>query len=131
MLAGKWLVRRCLKDLQGEGELCLQLNVRRHRKNEGDRWWGDCEIGVFFFQAEDGIRDDLVTGVQTCALPISSRSSLPPASSSRDDGRCCWRVAGELHDVGVGAAHGADPALLLEDLEVAHGVGERDRKSVV
>src|SRR5207244_6799506 len=25
---------------------------------------------IFFFQAEDGIRDDLVTGVQTCALPI-------------------------------------------------------------
>src|SRR5258708_34583720 len=28
-------------------------------------------IRFFFFQAEDGIRDDLVTGVQTCALPIS------------------------------------------------------------
>src|SRR5205823_8308895 len=27
-------------------------------------------ILVFFFQAEDGIRDKLVTGVQTCALPI-------------------------------------------------------------
>src|SRR5947207_2612720 len=27
----------------------------------------------FFFQAEDGIRDHCVTGVQTCALPISSR----------------------------------------------------------
>src|SRR6266536_4399651 len=26
---------------------------------------------LFFFQAEDGIRDPLVTGVQTCALPIS------------------------------------------------------------
>src|SRR5260370_18774153 len=26
----------------------------------------------FFFQAEDGIRDSSVTGVQTCALPISS-----------------------------------------------------------
>ena len=26
----------------------------------------------FFFQAEDGIRDRLVTGVQTCALPIST-----------------------------------------------------------
>src|SRR5207244_9306634 len=25
---------------------------------------------VSFFQAEDGIRDDLVTGVQTCSLPI-------------------------------------------------------------
>src|SRR5256886_11872274 len=28
---------------------------------------------VFFFQAEDGIRDLTVTGVQTCALPISQR----------------------------------------------------------
>src|SRR5215216_1776403 len=27
----------------------------------------------FFFQAEDGIRDDLVTGVQTCALPITGQ----------------------------------------------------------
>src|SRR5258708_10735144 len=30
----------------------------------------------FFFQAEDGIRDDLVTGVQTCALPICLRLAL-------------------------------------------------------
>src|SRR5690625_7500930 len=29
----------------------------------------------FFFQAEDGIRDGHVTGVQTCALPISASSS--------------------------------------------------------
>src|SRR5699024_11421796 len=29
----------------------------------------------FFFQAEDGIRDRNVTGVQTCALPISSTRS--------------------------------------------------------
>src|SRR2546430_4006696 len=28
---------------------------------------------LFFFQAEDGIRDLTVTGVQTCALPISRR----------------------------------------------------------
>src|SRR5206468_6596701 len=28
----------------------------------------------FFFQAEDGIRDLIVTGVQTCALPISFQS---------------------------------------------------------
>src|SRR5258708_26002220 len=28
----------------------------------------------FFFQAEDGIRDDLVTGVQTCALPILGKN---------------------------------------------------------
>src|SRR2546430_8313174 len=30
----------------------------------------------FFFQAEDGIRDLTVTGVQTCALPISSRPTI-------------------------------------------------------
>src|SRR2546430_1955030 len=40
---------------------------------------------VFFFQAEDGIRDLTVTGVQTCALPIfalaSSASSLPQTQS--------------------------------------------------
>src|SRR5947207_9681858 len=28
------------------------------------------QLFVFFFQAEDGIRDHCVTGVQTCALPI-------------------------------------------------------------
>src|SRR5689334_23643419 len=45
---------------------------------------------LFFFQAEDGIRDGTVTGVQTCALPISllhesgagtvNKASLPPGS---------------------------------------------------
>src|SRR5437588_4677851 len=29
-----------------------------------------CVLFFFFFQAEDGIRDHCVTGVQTCALPI-------------------------------------------------------------
>src|SRR5207244_7194377 len=33
-----------------------------------------CVFYFFFFQAEDGIRDDLVTGVQTCALPILTGS---------------------------------------------------------
>jgi len=36
---------------------------------------------IFFFQAEDGIRDSSVTGVQTCALPIShNRPALPRAA---------------------------------------------------
>src|SRR5919108_230356 len=33
-------------------------------------------LSFFFFQAEDGIRDDLVTGVQTCALPISGLPAI-------------------------------------------------------
>src|SRR5690606_41114463 len=40
----------------------------------------------FFFQAEDGIRDFHVTGVQTCALPISTMRSrapnIPPGDST-------------------------------------------------
>ena len=32
-----------------------------------------CFLHVFFFQAEDGIRDADVTGVQTCALPILAK----------------------------------------------------------
>src|SRR2546425_11060386 len=35
----------------------------------------------FFFQAEDGIRDKLVTGVQTCALPRFRRSISAAAGS--------------------------------------------------
>src|SRR5258708_19348155 len=38
-------------------------------------------FAFFFFQAEDGIRDDLVTGVQTCALPISTPMSSNIAGS--------------------------------------------------
>src|SRR5450432_4756624 len=34
---------------------------------------------LFFFQAEDGIRDLIVTGVQTCALPISCIAGVLPA----------------------------------------------------
>src|SRR5688500_20212300 len=41
----------------------------------------------FFFQAEDGIRDYKVTGVQTCALPISSTSSSTSGASSCSGGR--------------------------------------------
>src|SRR3712207_4853206 len=38
------------------------------------REWSLCLFCFFFFQAEDGIRDIGVTGVQTCALPISRAS---------------------------------------------------------
>src|SRR2546430_10539651 len=38
---------------------------------------------LFFFQAEDGIRDLTVTGVQTCALPISSAAATPGAARTQ------------------------------------------------
>src|SRR5215216_5569151 len=63
---------------------------------------------LFFFQAEDGIRDDLVTGVQTCALPISHRHAerLPAqrraevlAGRRARDRRAQLEVAGGEHAV--------------------------------
>src|SRR5258708_15216170 len=44
-------------------------DIHRVERTSSDRVKG---MLFFFFQAEDGIRDDLVTGVQTCALPISN-----------------------------------------------------------
>src|SRR3989454_7520418 len=51
-----------------------------------------CESCFFFFQAEDGIRDYKVTGVQTCALPISSRRrTLDGQGQHGDDNRDGFR----------------------------------------
>src|SRR2546430_2855053 len=53
------------------------MNVDAAQPPALHRQRADCDIHVvghlvfFFFQAEDGIRDLTVTGVQTCALPIS------------------------------------------------------------
>src|SRR3989441_8908531 len=63
-------------------------------------------IFFFFFQAEDGIRDKLVTGVQTCALPISI-----------DD------LLGDGHRPGVGALRGL--LLPLCVLDVLFGLERR------
>src|SRR5437016_8942580 len=47
-----------------------------------------CNFLFFFFQAEDGIRDWSVTGVQTCALPIYAyRRPSASASSGRQAAR--------------------------------------------
>src|SRR5256885_3624227 len=64
----------------------------------------------FFFQAEDGIRDYKVTGVQTCALPICSQSrgrATEPAGQ-----RDCEPLFGSVDDHwGQGSTQGA-----LEDV---------------
>src|SRR3989440_2459508 len=43
----------------------------------------------FFFQAEDGIRDLIVTGVQTCALPISLQKTRNPITTTNLVVRWC------------------------------------------
>src|SRR6266496_2446967 len=51
----------------------------------------------FFFQAEDGIRDLYVTGVQTCALPISGHG--PPSTARQRARRLHLSVDGEFRHV--------------------------------
>src|SRR2546426_7851762 len=48
----------------------------------------------FFFQAEDGIRDYKVTGVQTCALPICGDPGPQQAAGLADEGGAAGRAAG-------------------------------------
>src|SRR5207245_6105176 len=50
-----------------------------------------CAI-IFFFQAEDGIRDATVTGVQTCALPISAAACTAAACTAAATSFAC-RIA--------------------------------------
>src|SRR5438034_9249408 len=54
-------------------------------------------IYIFFFQAEDGIRDHCVTGVQTCALPI-----LEPVFDLVPQGRLPQRPLHPLRHVALG-----------------------------
>src|SRR2546430_8947722 len=56
-------------------------------------------VFFFFFQAEDGIRDLTVTGVQTCALPISN-----PMSLKRGIDRAVEVVVEELKKISVPTA---------------------------
>src|SRR5438309_6725403 len=49
-------------------------------------------VFFFFFQAEDGIRDGTVTGVQTCALPICARG--PQARRACRHGRQLFPAGG-------------------------------------
>src|SRR5260221_1993083 len=51
----------------------------------------------FFFQAEDGIRDHCVTGVQTCALPISQDFPFTPEIPRQvGEARAEWKILREL-----------------------------------
>src|SRR5688500_19697108 len=54
---------------------------------------------VFFFQAEDGIRDYKVTGVQTCALPIFAAETLDELVSTHvANGNAATLLTSELDD---------------------------------
>src|SRR5256886_11989123 len=63
--------------------LCQRPTLLResHPSSREYRVGDDCSC--FFFQAEDGIRDLTVTGVQTCALPIFTRSRIKASRRAR------------------------------------------------
>src|SRR5690349_23086795 len=74
----------------------------------------------FFFQAEDGIRDLYVTGVQTCALPIFQvyGSDTVPAGKTMVELHSNFAVQGARDEV-----NGVLPSIhaLHETMEITHG----------
>src|SRR5688500_19283290 len=56
----------------------------------------------FFFQAEDGIRDYKVTGVQTCALPISAIEAWPGSQNVPE----IWSFGTGARSAAIAARHG-------------------------
>src|SRR5258708_9077557 len=91
----------------------------------------------FFFQAEDGIRDDLVTGVQTCALPISIPSTQDARSAfALPAPRLLWSFRKQMNSPQEPRAHVealANPHTLVSRRARSgiHHCQRRDRKSVV
>src|SRR5689334_23478814 len=90
----------------------------------------------FFFQAEDGIRDGTVTGVQTCALPISrvlQRSRLRPKGIRASGTRC--RVSACDGDLADGAGEHDGGVCRLRESQSRQAqlrrLARQDRKSVV
>src|SRR5438093_1343030 len=78
---------------------------------------------VFFFQAEDGIRDWSVTGVQTCALPICDRDELRRALAVRDQ-----RPREPLHQRLEAGGKLREPPAPLEGSVLGEPVGERSEE---
>src|SRR2546422_9483091 len=93
---------------------------------------------LFFFQAEDGIRDVAVTGVQTCALPIwcesdqlraarefnwagRSRAQVPEMCVTRDVARCQKKFIRTRDNVGEPRALGGELVLHHVSHRVADG----------
>src|SRR5690625_5805929 len=70
-------------------------------------------LHFFFFQAEDGIRDGHVTGVQTCALPISAREHIPIYLAAVGPRNCA--LAGEIADGWLGIFFAPEHAEMMLD----------------
>src|SRR3712207_6940035 len=102
--------------------------------NSASRRGGICLVWWVFFQAEDGIRDIGVTGVQTCALPIFGLVALALFLASvlylGWDGGIVGGGVVDGFQAGIGAAvYGAPLALLA--LGTLMLFRSSDRKSVV
>src|SRR2546429_2305914 len=87
-------------------------------------------VCFFFFQAEDGIRDVAVTGVQTCALPISPSLSELRAQNAQFSQELD-KLHGKLQQAYAGMSQFAGASTDTGLVSARASVDVEDRKSVV
>src|SRR2546429_472925 len=97
----------------------VRYRVRAHERYNFSRTL------VFFFQAEDGIRDVAVTGVQTCALPIShhrtrKRADFPEVLHTRELGKSAYEAKQMTTAQAVGAVSSEAAEWFAIDWQTIH-----------
>src|SRR5256884_187023 len=108
-------------------QVARPLVPRQHESGrppgEGVRWGF-----LFFFQAEDGIRDVAVTGVQTCALPISLELKMSRHNifNLQTFPRMENLTAGEEENLPIAMRHTDDPS----SIEILIFIGRQLRQEI-
>src|SRR5205807_7749235 len=133
---GSWVREGFMWQVSPAGQYVMS-NVIAHGTEREQLYY----FSIFFFQAEDGIRDYKVTGVQTCALPISP-AAAPCSLRCRTYASClvheclgsppslgAGRRLGDQPDdrLGVRRSH-VEPAIRPSQAQAVLRVGGRVRK---
>src|SRR5437588_3913737 len=103
------------------GRYCFAPRQHRHHAPA-------IQCSSFFFQAEDGIRDHCVTGVQTCALPIYTSPNPGPSYARVQSGGLDGPGFGDVLARAIGGVTAAGHQADAETVRAISGEGNRSEE---